>query len=44
MENNRISDIKRGSLKRYNKISKPLARQRENTASGKNQKKWKHYY
>ena len=39
MENNRFNDIKRGSLKRYNKISKPLARQRQNTTSGKNQKK-----
>ena len=31
MENNRVNDIKRGSLKIYNKISKPLARQTENT-------------
>lgn len=44
MENNRVNDIKRGSLKIYNKISKPLARQTENTISGKNQEKWEHYY
>jgi len=27
MENNRVNDIKRGSLKIYNKMSKPLARE-----------------